>query len=185
MCIRDRGGTDIWVSQNQGDQWGAPVNMGPLVNTAGNEMYPFLTGDSTLFFASTGQPGLGGLDIFSTRLTPAGPLRLRNLGYPINTRYNDHSLILINDTAGFFASDRPGGEGSDDIYGCTVRPETMIIAGIVIDKDSREPIDGADLVLKNTNGDTVVIREIELEDGGKFRIKADYLEQYILSLIHI
>jgi len=177
-----QGGTDIWVSQNQGDQWGAPVNMGPLVNTAGNEMYPFLTGDSTLFFASTGQPGLGGLDIFSTRLTPAGPLRLRNLGYPINTRYNDHSLILINDTAGFFASDRPGGEGSDDIYGCTVRPETMIIAGIVIDKDSREPIDGADLVLKNTNGDTVVIREIELEDGGKFRIKADYLEQYILSV---
>ncbi|MBK7240137.1 MAG: carboxypeptidase regulatory-like domain-containing protein [Flavobacteriales bacterium] len=177
-----QGGTDIWVSQNQGDQWGAPVNMGPLVNTAGNEMYPFLTGDSTLFFASTGQPGLGGLDIFSTRLTPAGPLRLRNLGYPINTRYNDHSLILINDTAGFFASDRPGGEGSDDIYGCTVRPETMIIAGIAIDKDSREPIDGADLVLKNTNGDTVVIREIELEDGGKFRIKADYLEQYILSV---
>lgn len=58
----------------------------------------------------------------------------------------------------------------------------MLIAGIVIDKDSREPIDGADFVLKNANGDPVVIREIELEDGGKFRIKADYLEQYILSV---
>ena len=177
-----QGGTDIWVSQNQGDQWGAPVNMGPVVNTSGDEMFPFLRGDSTLFFASSGHPGLGGLDIFSTRLTPSGPKRVRNLGYPLNTRFNDHSLIFINDTAGFFASDRPGGEGSDDIYGCTVRPETMMLAGMVIDKDTRQSIDGAVFVLKNKNGEPVVIREMEAEDGGKFRIKADYLDNYILTV---
>lgn len=174
------GGTDIWYCDNLGNQWGSPQNMGPAVNTKGDEMFPYLRRDSTLFFASTGHPGLGGLDIFSTRLSAAGPGKVFNLGYPMNTRFHDHSLVLINDSTGFFASDRTGGQGSDDIYGCTIRPPSMYLAGIVIDKDTRQPIDGATIVLKDAAGVPVKRQTLEQEPGGKFRIEADYMDKYVL-----
>ena len=71
-------------------------------------MFPYLHRDSTLYFASTGHPGLGGSDIFYSRLGVSGPGLAFNLGYPMNTRHNDHGLIFFNDTTGFFTSDRPG-----------------------------------------------------------------------------
>ncbi|HRF79799.1 MAG TPA: flagellar motor protein MotB, partial [Flavobacteriales bacterium] len=64
-----QGGTDIWYCENLGNQWGSPINMGPEVNTAGNELFPYLHRDSTLYFTSTGHPGLGGYDIFYARLS--------------------------------------------------------------------------------------------------------------------
>lgn len=174
------GGTDIWYCDNLGNQWGAPINMGPVVNTPGNELFPFLHRDSTLYFASTGHAGLGGLDIFYSRQSRNGPGKVFNLGYPMNTRSNDHGLIFINDTTGFFTSDRPGGQGSDDIYGCTVRPPSVYLAGIVIDKDTRQPIDGATLVMKDAKGEHVKGYKVESEAGGKFTIEAPYKDQYVL-----
>jgi outer membrane protein OmpA-like peptidoglycan-associated protein len=175
-----QGGTDIWYCDNLGNQWGAPVNMGPEVNTPANELYPFLHRDSTLYFVSTGHPGLGGYDIFYSRLSKAGPGKVFNLGYPMNTRFNDHGLIFFNDTTGFFASDRPGGKGSDDIYGCTVRPPVVYMAGIVIDKDSRQPIEGATLQMKDAEGKFVERFKVESEPGGKFKIEVPYHEKYVL-----
>jgi outer membrane protein OmpA-like peptidoglycan-associated protein len=174
------GGTDIWYCDNLGNQWGAPVNMGPEVNTPGNEMFPYLHRDSTLYFVSTGHPGLGGMDIFYSRLSQKGPGKAFNLGYPMNTRFNDHGLIFINDTTGFFASDRPGGKGSDDIYGCTIRPPTVYMAGIVIDKDTRQPIDGATLQMKDDKGEFISNFKVESEPGGKFKIEVPYRESYTL-----
>ena len=175
------GGTDIWVCDNLGNQWGMPRNLGPVVNTPGNELFPFVSGDSTLFFASTGHPGLGGLDLFRSRLRPAGPGKVFNLGYPMNTRFNDHGLILLkDDSTGFFASDRPGGMGSDDIYGCTVRPPMIYISGLVIDKDTREPIEQPTILLKGENGEFVERATIEVLPGGVFRIDAEYHEKYVI-----
>ncbi len=175
-----QGGTDIWYCENLGNQWGAPINMGPEVNTAGNELFPYLHRDSTLYFVSTGHPGLGGMDIFYSRLSQAGPGKVFNLGYPMNTRFNDHGLVFINDTTGFFASDRPGGKGSDDIYGCTVRPPTVYMAGIVIDKETRQPIDGATLQMKDDKGAFVENFKVESEPGGKFKIEVPYRDRYTL-----
>lgn len=174
------GGTDIWYCENLGNQWGAPINMGPTVNTSGNELFPFLHRDSTLYFVSTGHPGLGGYDIFYSRLAKAGPGKVFNLGYPMNTRFNDHGLIFFNDTTGFFASDRPGGQGSDDIYGCTIRPPTVYLAGIVIDKETKIPIEGASIQLKDADGRFMDRAKVEALPGGKFKVETPYQDKYVL-----
>ena len=174
------GGTDIWYCDNLGNQWGVPQNLGPKVNTAGNEMYPYISADSVFFFASTGHPGLGGSDIFQVRLTKAGPGNVFNLGYPMNTRFNDHSLLLFNDSVGFFASDRPGGIGSDDIYGCTIRSQMIYLAGRVIDKETRLPIEGATIVVKDGDGEHVKRYELVAAEGGRFTAQAEYHEKYLL-----
>lgn len=176
------GGVDIWYSDKLGDDWGVPVNMGPKVNTSANEMYPFLSTDSVLYFTSNGHPGLGGYDIFHCRLAPAGPTSVINLGYPLNTRFDDRNLYLLrDDSTGFFVSDRPGGQGSDDIYGCTVHPPMQRISGRVVDKKSREPINGAMLDVKNALGRYMDEAKITMLDDGRFEIEVPYSSAYTIT----
>lgn len=113
------GGKDIYVSKREGDYWGDPVNLGPLVNTEGDEMFPFYHPSGKLFFSSDGQVGLGGQDIFSTSPNKAGVWdNIRNIGAPINTEFDDYGIIVsAEEDYGYFTSNRPGGKGKDDIYG--------------------------------------------------------------------
>ncbi|MEO8069332.1 MAG: carboxypeptidase regulatory-like domain-containing protein [Flavobacteriales bacterium] len=177
-----QGGTDIWFCDNLGNAWGVPKNMGPKVNTLGDEMYPFIGGDSTLYFASTGHAGLGGLDIFMCRLTKNGPGRVLNMGAPLNSRFNDHGLILLrDDSTGFFVSDRTGGKGSDDIYGTTVRKPGIFMKGIVVEKGTMTPIDDATVVVKDAAGNIIPNAVIQMLDGGRFTIEAPYEERYTIA----
>ncbi len=127
------GGMDLWMSEWDGSQWSEPVNLGPGVNSAGNEIFPFVDVEEHLFFASDSLPGrMGGLDVFAAVLDASERWKLLGpLPAPINTPYDDFSLVVSKDfTEGYFASNRPGGAGADDLY--RFRYEPQIIPGKVV-----------------------------------------------------
>jgi hypothetical protein len=111
-----QGGSDLYMSYRNGDTWGEPENLGFRVNTAGDEMFPFLLDDGTLLFSSNGHAGLGGLDLFSAQQAEVGFVDVTNLGVPINSPQDDFSMIVTSGGRGYFSSNRSGGKGSDDIY---------------------------------------------------------------------
>lgn len=112
-----QGGMDIYVSKNENGQWQEPVNLGETVNSAGNELFPYMDNTGKLFFASDGHKGLGGLDLFSTQKSPSSWTKPQNLGEPINSIKDDFALISNGDgKTGWLTSNRPGGLGGDDIY---------------------------------------------------------------------
>ncbi len=114
---RGFGGMDLYVCLWQNGKWSDPINMGPKVNTAKNEMFPFIHADGTLFFASNGYAGLGGLDLFYTRMSDTGWIHPQNLGAPVNSKMDDFGLIVdVDKKNGYFSSNRAGGKGDDDIY---------------------------------------------------------------------
>jgi peptidoglycan-associated lipoprotein len=115
------GGIDLYKSVlTDTAGWSAPVNMGSKINTAGNDMFPSVRKDGRFYFASDGHPGLGALDIFAvitdTTGTTGEMIKIENLGLGINTASDDFGITYKDKTAGYFASNRPGGKGDDDIY---------------------------------------------------------------------
>ncbi|MFK7809905.1 MAG: OmpA family protein [Saprospiraceae bacterium] len=111
------GGMDIWVSRRLGDDWGEPINLGPQVNTEGEEIFPFIHADGTLYFASTGHGSTGGLDVFFSARQGDSWFTPKNLGAPFNSESDDFGFILDRDKKnGYFSSNRSTGQGEDDIY---------------------------------------------------------------------
>lgn len=124
------GGIDLYrTSIDASGRFSRPVNMGRDINTPGDEMFPYVAPNAKLYFASDGHPGLGKLDVFvATR--SGGVTRVENMGQPINSPGDDFGLIYVKPTEGYFASNRPGGKGDDDIYFFSEgsAPDTTIIA---------------------------------------------------------
>lgn len=121
------GGTDLYVSYFENESWTAPLNLGPDVNTEGNEMFPYLSDTHTLYFASNGWDGLGGLDIFKSEILDESYTPPYNLGYPINSAKDDFALIVNSaGNIGYFSSRRPEGAGDDDIYKVLIHKVTVV-----------------------------------------------------------
>ena len=155
------GGTDIWYAQKVGKEWSAPVHAGKIINTPFNEIYPHVGRDGkTLYFASDGHPGLGGYDIFRSEGRLASWSPPQNLGSPINSSYDDFSLFWVKqDTAGYLASNRPGGKGRDDIYFVKriVRPIIeLAVHGTVRDASTKLPIPFATVTLYEIKGGQLI-----------------------------
>lgn len=140
------GGMDIYRSRRIGNDWSEPENLGPSVNTAGNELFPFIHQNGTLFFASNGLPGVGGLDVYKTRLDGGQWSPAENLGVPINSSKDDFGYSMIeNETEGYFSSNRNGGFGGDDIYYWSGNSENRLSQNAIsiIDEASGDKLSGA------------------------------------------
>ena len=113
-----QGGMDLYVTEFKDGAWGAARNMGPLVNTKGNDVFPYVHHDGTLYMASNGWEGLGGLDIYEVKMDNQGAVTgVDNIGTPFNSPKDDFSLIMNElKSEGYFTSARDGGQGQDDIY---------------------------------------------------------------------
>lgn len=163
------GGMDLYVSYMEGGNWSPPVNLGPSVNTEGDEVFPFIHEDGTLYFASNGLTGLGGFDIYLSKENYGTWLEPTNLGYPINTVSDDFGIILNKQkTHGYFSSNRNGGKGGDDIY--TFTKLSVEVEVLVSDALTGMPIEGAEVVSScsavksfTTNADGKVLMEIALD----------------------
>jgi outer membrane protein OmpA-like peptidoglycan-associated protein/tetratricopeptide (TPR) repeat protein len=126
------GGKDIYVAQRNGDGWDKPVNLGPDINTTGDEMFPSIRKDGVLFFSSNGLPGFGGLDIYSAKKVDNKWLLQRNEGLDLNSSADDFGITFLNDSLGYFSSNRKGGKGKDDIYLYDYTSRSLVVSGTVL-----------------------------------------------------
>lgn len=190
------GGTDLYKSTLSNGTWTVPVNLGEKLNTSGNEGFPTLVNDTLLYFSSDAHPGYGGQDIYISRLIDGEWTDPENLHAPINSSYDDFSIAVSNDlSSGFFSSNRTGGQGSDDIYAfrnakpniktIPVRVKAKIASlsmkGLVKDKTSGNPLEGAMVFVLNTKTNKVKVFETDAE--GVFTLPAEKDVLYISKAV--
>lgn len=158
------GGKDIWRISLK-ERQGSLVNLGPDINTEGNDDFPYVRSDGSLYFSSDGHPGMGGLDIF--RATTVGdPADLRwkveNMGFPINSAGDDFGITFGKGEDGFFSSNRGDARGYDHIYSFEYDPVRIAIEGLVMDKDE-EPVKNAIIRIVGNDGSNQ--KEVARDDG--------------------
>ncbi len=186
------GGVDLYRCRLQPDgTWGLPENLGPGINTPGDEMFPVLHPAGDLLFASDGLPGLGGLDLFLARSESGSWAEPRNLGAPLNSYADDFSLILeASWQQGYFSSNRSGGRGGDDLYSLRLRDPQLLVR--VRDAQSGEWLPGTQLSLRETETPWMLEKRSDAEGSARFeqprgvryRLQAslDSYEEQVLDL---
>ncbi len=171
------GGKDLYVSyKNANGRWSPAVNMGPTINTAGDELAPFIHADNqTLYFTSDGLTGYGGSDLYVLRKNAAGEWGLpENLGYPINTIENEGSLaVSANGLTAYYASDRSDSRGDLDLYQFEMRPDirpykTLYVKGFVTDKKTMHGIPSSVELFDNETNKALM--KIQTDEKGAYFI---------------
>src|SRR6056297_1245602 len=181
------GGTDIYyVTTNNGQVMSAPTNLGPRINSPGNEIAPFLFNGS-LYFSSDVFYGLGGMDVYKSRIQGRDVYGIPvNLGTGINSQEDDFGFIIKQENekfTGYFASNRTGGKGKDDIYSFQMNNppglKTFALRGRVVDVSSNLGIGKAQLKLLGTNGD--LLKELYTNDDGSFTVEVPWEDEITIQ----
>ncbi len=183
------GGYDIYRSvKNDDGEWGTPINLGPTINSTGNEKSPFIHPDGkTLYFSSDGWMGMGGYDIFYSRLKDDGTWSTPvNIGYPINTPDDEVGFFVSTDgQKGYFASNKLKGPGGWDVYSFDLydkaKPEKVLFVSGTVKSDSETEMAQTHIELKNL--ETKKISEIPLDSvTGKYVAVAPFNNDYIMTV---
>ena len=169
------GGKDIWRI-NLKERVGTLENLGDVINTAGDERFPYIRTDSVMYFSSNGHPGMGGLDIFKATKTPSGGWNVENMGVPMNSAGDDFGITFRKGESGFFSSNRNDARGYDHIYSF-VKPDLKItISGYVLDKDE-EPVPNAVIRIVGNDGSN---QKAVGKDDGTFEFNLQRGVKYVM-----
>ncbi|KIX20147.1 flagellar motor protein MotB [Flavobacterium sp. 316] len=169
------GNSDIYkVKINDDGTFGTPENLGNTINTEGRETFPNIAFDNTLYFASDGHLGLGGLDVFESKFSNNQFQKPENVGKPINSSMDDFGFIVNKDKSGFFTSNRDGGSGYDDIYSFTICAQKLY--GIVTDVDTKEILPNSKVILFDS--DMKKITEMTTDETGKYTFEIECSTKY-------
>jgi peptidoglycan-associated lipoprotein len=172
------GENDIWkvTRTSETGSWGKPVNLGEEINTPGNELYPFVHDDGSLYFSSDSRIGLGGLDIYKANIDETGSWRLENMKPPINSPEDDFGIVFeAEEERGFFSSSRKG-RGNDDIYSFVLPPLEFSVTGVVRDERNDQILPGS--TVKSVSSDGITVETTTGAEGTfKFMLKpaTDYV----------
>ncbi len=177
---RGMGGTDIYYSKRDAaGKWMEPVNMGPQINTEGDERTPFVDKSGNLYFASNGRAGMGGLDLFVAVSSDTNWV-IKNLGVPVNSPQDDFAPYKEDEQTLLFSSNRLQGKGNDDIYRFEIaRIPVFSLTGKVLDKKTNEPL--ANSVVTLFNNETSTPLKVVTDSEGDFSFKLDSASDYALS----
>jgi len=152
------GGKDIWMAKRDRKTrpFDKPVNLGPTINTEGNEMYPFIKDNGVLYFSSDGHVGMGGLDMFKSEKVGETWGTPENMKFPMNSPNDDFAIIYEGaQEKGYFCSNRNGGRGGDDIYSFFLPPLVFTLQGVVKDAETKQIIEGAIVKLVGSDGTSI------------------------------
>ena len=183
------GGTDLYyVYTNNGQIMSAPINLGPRINSPGNEIAPYIF-DGSLYFSSDVFYGLGGMDIYKSNILADEAYTIPvNLGEGINSKSDDFGFIIERSKdddglSGFFASNRKGGKGGDDLYAFeldeTPGLKTFALGGKVVNLRNKTGLQGAQVRLLNQQGD--ILKEVVSGTDGSFRIEIPWMSQVTIQ----
>lgn len=148
------GGMDLYVVKKEGEKWGAPINLGPNVNSEGDEIFPFVTTSNELYFSSDGKKGAGGLDVFSVTMNGMEASQALHLPAPVNSAFDDFAFTSDKkENVGYLTSNRPEGKGQDDIYRWKFTGRRPQLANVcVVDKATGSRIPDAVLKIRPADG---------------------------------
>ena len=184
------GGTDLYyVYTNNGQIMSAPINLGPRINSPGNEIAPFIF-DGSLYFSSDVFYGLGGMDVYKSNIIGIDSYTIPvNLGEGVNSTSDDFGFIIKNDVnnsySGYFSSNRKGGKGGDDLYRVTLKNlpglKTFSLGGKVVDLVKKNGVSGAQVRLLNHKGE--MLKEVSSTATGDFRIEIPWQKQVTIQAL--